>query len=78
MLLSSYLENWWRHKVKDFPDRENKREITEIQKLEHLENEKSFPDEIKIIFHNKFKSYHLTKKMRTCGQSFKGATKLQP
>ena len=33
-------------------DREKKRGRTEIQKSEYLENEKSFLDEIKNIFHS--------------------------
>ena len=33
-------------------DREKKEGETKIQKIEHLENEKSFSDEIKIIFHS--------------------------
>ena len=34
----------------------------EIQKFEYLENEKSFLDEIKSIFHNYYKDYRLVKK----------------
>ena len=34
---------------------------TEIQKFEDLENEKSFLDEIKNIFHCFLKDYHLMK-----------------
>ena len=34
----------------------------EIQKIEYLEEEKRLLDEIKNIFHNFFKSYHLVKK----------------
>ena len=33
-------------------DREKKEEKTEIQKIEYLDNEKSFLDEIKNIFHS--------------------------
>ena len=33
-------------------DKEQKRGKTEIQKFEYLENEKSFLDEIKNIFHS--------------------------
>ena len=59
MLLSSYLYSWWRHKRSDFSWinrwsngwQEEKEWKTKIQKLEYLENEKSFLDEIKNIFH---------------------------
>ena len=37
---------------KGMADREKNRGKTEIQKLEYLENEKSFLDEIKNIFHS--------------------------
>ena len=37
---------------KAMADREKKRGKTEIEKFEHLENEKSFLDEIKNIFHS--------------------------
>ena len=59
VLLNSYLDNW-RHlnfkiylwsSSKTMTDREKKVKV-EIQKFEHLENEKSFLDEIKGIFHN--------------------------
>ena len=43
VLLSSYLASWWQGK---------KGEKTKIQKFEYLENEKSFFDEIKNIFHS--------------------------
>ena len=33
----------------------------EIQKFEYLENEKSFLDEIKIVFHTFLKGYHLVR-----------------
>ena len=54
MLLSSYLDNWDAINFKIFPgstskavaDREKKRERPKIQKLEYLENEKHFLDEI--------------------------------
>ena len=42
---SSYLDNWWLHQ-------EEKEGKTEIQKIEYLEKEKSFLDEIKSIFHD--------------------------
>ena len=47
-LLSSYLDNWWRHKLKGETERR-----TEIKKFEYLKNEKNFLDEIKSsIFHS--------------------------
>ena len=59
VLLSSYLDSWWRHKFQDFSciklksnGWQGKKEgQTKIQKFEYLENEKSFLDEIKNIFH---------------------------
>ena len=58
--LSSYLENWWHHKLEDFSwiklssngwqgEKEGK---VQKHKFEYLENEKSFLDEIKNIFHS--------------------------
>ena len=59
MLLSSYLDNWWRHKLRFFLNkplkqclRGKKEEKTKIQKFEYLENKKSFLDEIKNIFYS--------------------------
>ena len=61
MLLSSYLDSWWRQNFKIFlestskamADRRGKKEgKVKIQKFEYLENEKSFLDEIKNIFHS--------------------------
>ena len=57
VLLSSYLDNWDAINFKTFPgptskamaDREKKDGKTKIQKLEYLENEKNFLDEIKIF-----------------------------
>ena len=46
VLLSSYLDDWCRHK-----QTENE-EKTEMQKSEYLENEKSFIDELKSMFRN--------------------------
>ena len=42
----------------------------EIQKIEYLEEEKRLLDEIKNIFHNFFKSYHLVKKKENSGHTF--------
>ena len=60
MLLSSYLDIWWHHKLKDLSWiklsnngwQGEKEEKVEIQKFEYLKNEKSFFDEIKDIFHS--------------------------
>ena len=60
VLLSSYLDGWWNRKLWDLSSinlwsnswegkKEGKRER---QKCEYLENEKSFLDEIKSIFHS--------------------------
>ena len=60
VLLSSYLDGWWHHKLYDLSwiklksngwqgEKEGK---VEIQKCEYLENEKGFLDEIKNIFHS--------------------------
>ena len=57
VLLSSYLDNWDAINFKTFPgptskamaDREKKEGKTKIQKLEYLENENNFLDEIKIF-----------------------------
>ena len=59
VLLSSYLDGWWHYKLSDLPwiklssngwqgEKEGK---VEIQKFEYLENENSFLDEVKNIFH---------------------------
>ena len=58
VLLSSYLDSWWRHKLQDFSWinlssngwQRKKEGETNIQKFEYLENEKSFLDEIKKHF----------------------------
>ena len=56
MLLSSYLDNWWPRKLYYFSwinlwsNGWQGKKKTKIQKLEYLENEKSFLDEIKNIF----------------------------
>ena len=42
----------------------------EIQQIEYLEEEKRLLDEIKNIFHNFFKSYHLVKKRKTADTRF--------
>ena len=60
VLLSSYLGNWRRHKLKDLSsiilwsnDRQrNKEGKTKTQKFEYLENKMSFLIEIKSIPHN--------------------------
>ena len=60
VLLSSYLNSWWRHKLQDWSwiklssngwqgEKEGK---VEIQKFEYLNNEKSFLDEMKNILHS--------------------------
>ena len=56
MLLSSYLDKWWHHKLKIFlgsPSKAmaegRKDRKTKIQKFEYLKNGKSFLDEIKNI-----------------------------
>ena len=57
VLLSSYLDSWWRHKLWDLPSinlksngwQGEKEGEVEIQKFEYLENERSFLE--KIIFH---------------------------
>ena len=59
-VLLSYLDSWWRHKLKDFCWinlksncwKGKKERKTKIQKFEYLENKKSFLDEIKNIFHS--------------------------
>ena len=59
-LLSSYFGSWWRHKLWDLSSInlqnngwQGEKEVeTKIQKSEYLENEKSFLDEIKSIFHS--------------------------
>ena len=52
VLLSSYLDIWWHHLLKQWPTRRKKDLRLEMQKIEHLENERSFLDEIKSIFHS--------------------------
>ena len=60
VLLSSHLDSWWRHKLLRFFLNQllkqwltgKKEEKMNIQKFEYLENEKSFLDEIKNIFHS--------------------------
>ena len=42
-------------------EREKKEGKAKIRKYEYLENEKSFLEEIKNIFHNFLKGYHLVK-----------------
>ena len=55
VLLSSYLDSWWRHKDFSWMNLQSngwqggKKGKTKIQKFEYLE--KSFLDEIKNIFH---------------------------
>ena len=64
VLLSSYLDNWWHLGLEDLPliilqsngPQVEKGGRTEIQKNEYLENEKSFLDEIKSIFHSFWKA----------------------
>ena len=60
VLLSSYLDRWWCHKLKDFSSiilwsngsqRKNEGK-TGIQRFDYLENEKRFLDKIRSIFHN--------------------------
>ena len=49
VLLSSYLDSWWCHKLKQWLKQgcqEEKEGQTKIQKYEYLENEKSFLDEL--------------------------------
>ena len=68
VLLSSYLNNWWCHRlIIDHPLNqwltERKRTKIEIQMFEYLENEKSFQDEIKSILHSFCRAiYHSVKK----------------
>ena len=58
VLLSSYVDIWWHHKLKDLSWikllnngwQGEKEEKVEIQKFEYLKNEKSFFNEIKDIF----------------------------
>ena len=60
MLLSSYLDKWWCHKLLTFSlNQPLKQWLTrkkegkmEKQKFEYLENKKSFLDEIKNTFHS--------------------------
>ena len=60
MLLSCYLDSWWRCKLKIFlgstskatADREKKNRRRKCQKFEYLENEKIFFSEIKNIYHS--------------------------
>ena len=60
VLLSSYLDSWWRHKLQDLSwiwlesngwQREKEGKMEKL-KFEYLENEKSFLNEIKNIFHS--------------------------
>ena len=64
VLLSSYLDSWLRHEFgstsKAMADTGKKRGKTKTQKLEHLQNEKSFLVEIKDIFQF-LKGYQLMK-----------------
>ena len=46
VLLSSYLDNWWRHKQGKHEGK------IEMQKFEYLNNEKGFLDGIKSISHS--------------------------
>ena len=71
--LHSYLDNWCGHTLqiylwsssKAMANMEKKEGMMEIQKLEYLETEKSFLDEIKSIFHNYLsKGYHLMTKWK--------------
>ena len=60
VLLSSYLDSWWRHKLYDLSWTNllsngwqgEKEGNTEIQKFEYLEDKKSFLDEMKKKFHS--------------------------
>ena len=60
VLLSSYLDKWWHHKLQDLSSiillnngwQAEKEGRTKIQKFEYLKNEKSFLDEIKITLHS--------------------------
>ena len=60
VLLSSYLNSRWHHKFQDLSSiklssngwQGEKEEKVKIQKFEYLQNEKSFLDEIKNIFHS--------------------------
>ena len=69
VFLSSYLNSWWRHKLKDLSliklssnswQREKEGKV-KMQKFEYLENEKSFLDEIKSNFHSFSKQKFLKK-----------------
>ena len=56
VLLSFYLDNWWRHKlirssVKEMADSEKMKGDRNI-KTEYLKNKKNFLDELTSIFHN--------------------------
>ena len=55
MLLSSYLDNWWRF-IFNHPRKQwstGKKELqAKIEKFKYLENENNFLDEIKSIFRN--------------------------
>ena len=78
VLLSFYSDNWWRNKLKDLSSiilysdgRQGKKEgKTLIQKIEYLENEKTFSYETKGIF-QLFKGYHLVEKWKVLDTSFK-------
>ena len=57
VLVSSYLDSWWHHKLRDFfwinllsnGWQGRKEGKMKIQKFEYVENEKSFLDDIKNI-----------------------------
>ena len=51
-LMTSNFKIYFGSTSKAMADREKKRGLTEIQKFEYLEYEKSFFDEIKNIFHS--------------------------
>ena len=56
---------------KAIADRQKKEGETEIQKCEYLENEKSFLDEIKNIFHENLRVIIWWKKWKIVDTSFK-------
>ena len=80
--LSSYLDNWWRHELKALSSiilesngqQVEKEGMTEIQKLEYLENEKSSLVEIKRIFNSVWRAIIPWKNknlMKIANKSFK-------
>ena len=82
--LSSYLDNWWRHELKALSSiilesngqQVEKEGMTEIQKLEYLENEKSSLVEIKRIFNSVWRAIIPWKNknlMKIANKSFKVA-----